>query len=135
VRAAAILLALAALAGCGDRSYPVAAQTDGSAVAVRSPDGLPETDFGLRRDGGGEGGASTCVPQPETCNQIDDDCDGIIDDGFELKTDPQNCGLCGVVCSYANASPTCVAGKCKLGACLAASWTWTGCPKTAASAR
>jgi hypothetical protein len=106
-----------ALFGCGDRSFPVAARNDGSVDAVRAPDGLADPDFGLRRDGGGEGGATACANTAELCNEIDDDCDGIIDDGFELNTDPQNCGRCGVLCDYANSAPTCSAGRCRLGAC------------------
>src|SRR5262245_55466684 len=31
--------------------------------------------------GGGNGGTGPCVPAPESCNAIDDDCDGQIDNG------------------------------------------------------
>jgi hypothetical protein len=126
---AALLLTAAALAGCGDRSFPVAARGDAAGDAVRAPDGLPDPDFGLRRDGGSEGGSTTCVAAPEVCNQIDDDCDGVIDDGFELNTDPANCGLCGVVCAFPNSEPTCSAGRCKLGACAAGFVDLDGMPQ------
>jgi len=38
------------------------------------------------------------VPVVESCNQLDDDCDGTVDDGFDLRNDPNNCGRCGVGC-------------------------------------
>jgi hypothetical protein len=36
---------------------------------------------------------------PEICNNKDDDCDGVIDNGFDLQHDPVNCGVCGHVCA------------------------------------
>ncbi len=114
----AALSLLAALLGCGDRAFPVSARSDGSrGDAIQVPDGLGDPDFGIRRDGGGEAG-TTCLTRAETCNEQDDDCDGIIDDGFELQTDPRNCGRCGVVCIFANSGPTCAAGRCRMGTCM-----------------
>jgi hypothetical protein len=34
----------------------------------------------------------------ELCNNTDDDCDGQTDEGFDLLSDPDNCGECGWVC-------------------------------------
>ena len=35
---------------------------------------------------------------PEPCNGKDDDCDGKIDNGFDLQNDPANCGACSHAC-------------------------------------
>ncbi len=35
----------------------------------------------------------------ELCNYIDDDCDGLVDEDFDLDTDNNNCGSCGNVCT------------------------------------
>ena len=64
------------------------------------------------RDGSGFGTcAGQVLPQPETCNGFDDDCDGVVDNGFDLSSDPTNCGTCGTVCGGANGD-TCSNGTC-----------------------
>jgi hypothetical protein len=40
-------------------------------------------------------GTSTCVPSAEICNGLDDDCDGDVDDGFNLGTTCDGVGQCG----------------------------------------
>lgn len=47
------------------------------------------------------------------------DCNSLADDGCEaeLAFDSKNCGGCGTVCSFGNASGACVNGQCWLGAC------------------
>lgn len=37
----------------------------------------------------------------ESCNGLDENCDGVADDGFDLMTDPDNCGACGFNCQPA----------------------------------
>lgn len=62
----------------------------------------------------------TCTPnagaiRTETCNSIDDNCDGTVDNVAVsmLSSDLNNCGRCGNTCpTPLNATPTCSAGKC-----------------------
>ncbi len=54
--------------------------------------------------------ALSCPTIPtETCNNKDDDCDGITDNGFNLQNDLQNCGSCGNKCST---NQICTGGEC-----------------------
>jgi hypothetical protein len=53
----------------------------------------------------------------ESCDGEDNDCNGSVDEGFDLAVDPDNCGACGQRCAYAGASPLCDEGRCALGAC------------------
>ncbi len=70
-----------------------------------------------------EGSWGPCVsvtgPQTETCNGLDDDCDGVVDNGFDLTTDVNNCGTCGHQCTVANGTPGCDNGTCTVVACNA----------------
>ena len=49
-----------------------------------------------------------CILPDETCNGIDDNCDGQVDEGFDLANDPFNCGICGNVCDRGE----CIDGVC-----------------------
>ncbi len=53
----------------------------------------------------------------ELCNEIDDDCDGVVDDGFNLLTDPLNCGRCGNVCTVEHGTGFCNNGVCAVLSC------------------
>jgi hypothetical protein len=48
--------------------------------------------------------------QPEQCDELDNDCDGRIDENFAVMEDPENCGRCGNRCDAA--TPFCSAGQC-----------------------
>jgi hypothetical protein len=45
----------------------------------------------------------------EACDGRDDDCDGTIDNGFDLQTDPMHCGSCTNVCGNGQ---SCCSGHC-----------------------
>src|SRR5689334_14732930 len=53
---------------------------------------------GHQANDGGNGDG--CVPFPETCNGLDDDCDGTADNGFveHFDSDPAHCGDCDTAC-------------------------------------
>ncbi|MFO0749097.1 MAG: MopE-related protein [Myxococcota bacterium] len=52
----------------------------------------------------------------ETCNELDDDCDGATDEDFDLTSDIDHCGDCGTACSRNHTTPTCD-GSCHVGPC------------------
>ena len=54
----------------------------------------------------------------ELCNNADDDCDDLIDEGFDFQTDPARCGSCTNTCAFEGAEPLCVDGRCERGDCL-----------------
>lgn len=62
--------------------------------------------------------AAGCDGGVETCNFMDDDCDGMVDEDFVLASDPNNCGQCGRSCRFEQAEGTCTLGQCEVGACL-----------------
>jgi hypothetical protein len=70
-----------------------------------------------------QNGAVQCVAtvapgsQIEICNGVDDDCDGVVDEGFNLANDPQNCGYCGHVCSMPHAVAGCALSACRIASC------------------
>ena len=60
-------------------------------------------------------GGTAGAPQPETCDGVDNDCNGRIDDvpGGTTTGDVANCGACNVACATApNSVPSCVMGGC-----------------------
>ncbi len=80
------------------------------------------------------GGTETCVnqvgPAAEVCDGTDNDCNGLVDDGFDLASDPVNCGGCGVQCAAIvdHAVPECVSGQCQVLVCLPGYWDINGDP-------
>ena len=48
----------------------------------------------------------------ERCDDVDDDCDGLEDQGFDFDSDPANCGRCEVVCEVGQ---ICRFGSCEVG--------------------
>jgi len=60
-------------------------------------------------------GKTCCTPDgKETCNNIDDDCDGQIDEDEDIhfQTNPRHCGQCNHSCALPHAETECVNGEC-----------------------
>jgi hypothetical protein len=99
-----------------DRSGLVPADTGSSLDAPLDAPGLdaPRTDTGPA-DVGPIGVDVPCLASAEACNERDDDCDGAVDEDFDLDADPGHCGRCDVSCTAgASAAPACSAGVCDL---------------------
>lgn len=69
------------------------------------------------------GGAAPPAQPAEVCDGVDNDCDGQVDEGFNLTTDTNNCGSCGVVCQQVNSFNTCYLGNCN----PQCDFGWTSC--------
>jgi hypothetical protein len=112
------LALLALLAGCDLRPTLLEPTVD----AAGWPDG-PAADAGTATDAHPArpdgpvvlDGGVVCVPQPETCNGLDDDCNGVVDDvdPDRLAADPNHCGQCGRACVLPHASGSCALGECR----------------------
>src|SRR5690348_11132351 len=110
----ALLVALAgATVGCNADGFelPVSGtRGDGGADDGGVPDARDDTDSGPEIDGGSDSDA--CPVEPESCDEVDNDCDGDTDEGFNTQEDPANCGECGNRCQLPH-----TAGSCDLGVC------------------
>jgi hypothetical protein len=53
----------------------------------------------------------------EACDSIDNDCDSLTDEDFDLQNDPNNCGICGRVCNLPHAVSTCENADCAVFDC------------------
>ena len=68
--------------------------------------------------------ANGCECEPsnggvEICDGLDNNCNGMTDEGFDFQNDTANCGVCNKACTYPFATASCVMGVCQQGACLA----------------
>ena len=63
------------------------------------------------------------IPQFEadeaTCDTVDNDCDGDVDESHDLANDVNNCGACNAACAYDQGVPLCNNATCSLDSCMA----------------
>ncbi|MFH2010568.1 MAG: MopE-related protein [bacterium] len=81
---------------------------------VGCPPGRADLDPGI------PGCEYSCPVWPATtelCNNIDDDCDGVADNGIDLTSDPQHCGFCGHACDLPHAQSDCQNSLCVITSC------------------
>jgi len=53
----------------------------------------------------------------ELCDGADNDCDEVIDEGFDFQRSPVHCGRCGNACDAENADTVCAEGACAIETC------------------
>ncbi|MBI5549845.1 MAG: putative metal-binding motif-containing protein [Deltaproteobacteria bacterium] len=75
--------------------------------------------FGTETCSGGAWGPcqGAAGPSAELCDGVDNDCDAVVDEDFDLASDPEHCGRCDHRCHFGNASAECRAGRCLDWAC------------------
>jgi hypothetical protein len=81
--------------------------------------GDQETDADASEDAADVPEAPTCIPigPDDNCNEMDDDCDTIVDETFDKTSDPENCGICGRRCIGVNEIQECREGECAFVSC------------------
>jgi len=102
--------------GFADESFPDLGQRCGNGLGACRNEGI----VGCAPDNSD----AVCLavpfnPQPERCDEVDNDCNGAIDDLQTPPNDPKHCGACGAACDYAQALATCDDGQCTMGRCIA----------------
>ena len=93
--------------GCACESNAVQTCFDGPRQAI----GVGPCRSGTQTcaDGAWSACSGARLPQAETCDGSDEDCDAKTDESFALQTDAANCGRCGTACASGS---VCCAGRC-----------------------
>src|SRR5262249_32679817 len=114
-----VIAAAAWLTACNVNPYDLSHGTGSGSDASMRIDAGQYDDGGLFPDAAAVDAVppDACIPSPEVCNDKDDDCDGVADNGFDKTKDPNNCGTCGMQCVYTNQLATCDNSACKPGDC------------------
>ncbi|MFO0713105.1 MAG: MopE-related protein [Sandaracinus sp.] len=105
--------------GCGRLCAPpnaFAECTGGSCIMGDCAAGYRNLDG--REDNGCEYRCTPTSDHETLCDRRDEDCDGNVDEDFDLMTDANNCGSCGRNCRVPRATAACMGGACVLDTCV-----------------
>ncbi len=104
---------------CGDQcegpNAIYACQVGECVIAACSPGYV---DYNGEPEDGCEADCIITAGGREVCDEQDNDCDGSIDEDFDLSSDLLNCGRCGTVCGEVrNGVQSCLGGQCQVDGC------------------
>ena len=115
---------------CGNACEAARAEVaceEGVCAIVSCEEGWTDTNGAFE-----DGCENECTPTNEgveLCDEIDNDCDGEVDEDFDLDSDPLNCRVCDNVCLIPQGEPACVEGACVVAACDPGSVDLNGLPE------
>jgi hypothetical protein len=125
-----LVAALALLVACQQDPYRIRTLSDGLITpsdldGQLPPDAHRPSDAVFDRTGDGKKpttdiGYDACAARPEVCNNVDDNCNNQIDEGFDKLNDPRYCDSCKG-CNWLltkNAYPGCKNGVCVISSCM-----------------
>ncbi len=119
------------LSGCEtERLDPAHCLSCGHACAYENAEGLCSEegcsmgacdpgfhDLNSDREDGCEYACVVSEEPTELCDRIDNDCDGRVDEDFDLQVSLSHCGACNSACDPVNAAGACIDGLCHMVSC------------------